>query len=196
MRSQATIFRRLITAPGLLTSALLALLLTSAALGQEMVAGRCVGVLDGDTIKVLVAGNQLLRVRLNWIDAPEKSQAFGQRSKQHLSELVFGRQVELHTNGLDRYGRTLAVVMLDGVDINLEQVRSGFAWVLRQVISTEYLLDDAVWDLDRSPGSLWKQIKNADAQTNAHGRPPDDRKNGGTQSAADSSICCSFCQKS
>jgi len=162
---------------------LLALLLTSAALGQEMVAGRCVGVLDGDTIKVLVAGNQLLRVRLNWIDAPEKSQAFG-------------RQVELHTNGLDRYGRTLAVVMLDGVDINLEQVRSGFAWVLRQVISTEYLLDDAVWDLDRSPGSLWKQIKNADAQTNAHGRPPDDRKNGGTQSAADSSICCSFCQKS
>jgi endonuclease YncB( thermonuclease family) len=32
-------------------------------------------------------------VRLSWIDAPEKSQAFGQRSKQHLSELVFGRDV-------------------------------------------------------------------------------------------------------
>jgi endonuclease YncB( thermonuclease family) len=81
------------------------------------------------TVKALLTGNELLRVRLSWIDAPEKSQAFGQRSKQHLSELVFGRDVELYTYGLDRYGRTLAVVILNGVDINLEQVRSGMAWV-------------------------------------------------------------------
>ena len=112
------------------------LLLASAALGQEaIVRGRCVAVVDGDTIKALAAGNELLRVRLSWIDAPEKSQAFGQRSKQHLSELVFGREVELHTHGLDRYGRTLAVVMLDGVDINLEQVRSGMAWCYTRYLS-------------------------------------------------------------
>jgi endonuclease YncB( thermonuclease family) len=110
--------------------------LASAALGREaIVRGRCVAVVDGDTIKALAAGNELLRVRLNWIDAPEKSQAFGQRSKQHLSELVFGREVELHTHGLDRYGRTLAVVMLDGVDINLEQVRSGMAWCYTRYLS-------------------------------------------------------------
>ena len=108
--------------------ALLALLLASTTFGQEaIVSGVVVGITDGDTCKVLAADNQLLRVRLSWIDAPEKSQAFGQRSKQHLSELVFGREVELHTHGLDRYGRTLAVVMLDGVDINLEQVTSGMA---------------------------------------------------------------------
>ena len=112
------------------------LLLASAALGREaIVRGRCVAVVDGDTIKALAAGNELLRVRLSWIDAPEKSQAFGQRSKQHLSELVFGREVELHTHGLDRYGRTLAVVMLDGVDINLEQVRSGMAWCYTRYLS-------------------------------------------------------------
>ena len=112
------------------------LLLASTALGQEaIVRGRCVAVVDGDTIKALAAGNELLRVRLSWIDAPEKSQAFGQRSKQHLSELVFGREVELHTHGLDRYGRTLAVVMLDGVDINLEQVRSGMAWCYTRYLS-------------------------------------------------------------
>ena len=112
------------------------LLLASAALGREaIVRGRCVAVVDGDTIKALAAGNELLRVRLSWVDAPEKSQAFGQRSKQHLSELVFGREVELHTHGLDRYGRTLAVVMLDGVDINLEQVRSGMAWCYTRYLS-------------------------------------------------------------
>ena len=49
---------------------------------------------------------------------------------------MFCRQVELHTHGLDRYGRTLAIVMLDGNDINLEQVRSGFAWVFERYLPT------------------------------------------------------------
>jgi micrococcal nuclease len=60
----------------------------------------------GDTVKALASGNQILRIRLNRIDAPEKSQPFGSRSKQALSELVFGRLLELHTYGLDRYGGT------------------------------------------------------------------------------------------
>jgi endonuclease YncB( thermonuclease family) len=85
-------------------------------------------------IVALVAGNELFRVRLSWIDAPEKSQAFGQRSKQHLSDLVFGREVELHTHGLDRYGR-VAVILVDGIDANLEQVCSGMAWCYTRYLS-------------------------------------------------------------
>jgi micrococcal nuclease len=99
---------------GPVLTALIALLLAGAALGQEaIVSARIVGITDGDTVKALVAGNELLRVRLSWIDAPEKSQAFGQRSKQHLSDLVFGREVQLHAHGLDRYGRTLAVIFVN-----------------------------------------------------------------------------------
>ena len=114
---------------------LVALFLASTILGQEaIVSARIVGITDGDTVKALLASNELLRVRLSWIDAPEKSQAFGQRSKQHLSELVFGRQVELHTHGLDRYGRTLAVIFVNGMDANLEQVRSGLAWVYERYV--------------------------------------------------------------
>jgi len=52
-----------------------------------------------------------------------------------LSDLVFGREVDLHTHGLDRYGRTLAVIVTDRVDANLEQVRSGMAWVFERYIS-------------------------------------------------------------
>jgi endonuclease YncB( thermonuclease family) len=116
-------------------SAFLCLLLLGTGLGHgAIVSARIVGIIDGDTVKALVAGNELLRVRLSWIDAPEKSQAFGQRSKQHLSELVFGREVELHTHGLDIYGRALAAVMLDGIDVNLEQVKSGSAWVFEKYI--------------------------------------------------------------
>ena len=61
------------------------------------------------------------RARLSFCDGLKNSQAFGQRSKQHLSELVFGREVELHTHGLDRYGRTLVIIFVNGIDANLEQ---------------------------------------------------------------------------
>jgi micrococcal nuclease len=56
------------------------LLLAVGALAQDIIHGHMVGCTDGDTIKVLTAEKQLLRVRVAWIDAPESSQAFGQRS--------------------------------------------------------------------------------------------------------------------
>ncbi|MBV8967569.1 MAG: hypothetical protein JO331_00715 [Verrucomicrobia bacterium] len=52
-------------------------------------------IADGDTIKVLTADKQEICARLAFIDVPEKGQAFGQRSKQAMSELVFGKDVKL-----------------------------------------------------------------------------------------------------
>jgi|SRR5271165_4186234 len=76
----------------------LILLLANTVLGQRSVIHcRVVGVTDGDTFRVLVAGQQLLRIRLAFCDAPEKKQAFGARAKQAMSELVFGRDIELRT---------------------------------------------------------------------------------------------------
>jgi micrococcal nuclease len=103
-------------------------------LPKSVVFARVVGVTDGDTIHALVNDYHLLRVRLRNIDAPEKEQAFGQASKQNLSQYIFGRDVELHVFGTDRYGRLLAVIMLNGVDINLQQVRDGYAWVYKKYI--------------------------------------------------------------
>jgi endonuclease YncB( thermonuclease family) len=74
----------------------LSLFLAAAVLAQEpVVHGRVVGVTAGDTIKVLVAEKQLLRIRLAFCDAPEKKQAFGARTKQAMSELVLGKEIEL-----------------------------------------------------------------------------------------------------
>ena len=101
----------------------LLLLLCRAAAQEPILRGRCVGVTDGDTIRVLTADQQQFRIRLAWIDAPEKSQAFCQRAKQAMSELVFGKEVELRVYGLDKYGRTLATVFVDGKDVCLEEVR-------------------------------------------------------------------------
>jgi endonuclease YncB( thermonuclease family) len=90
--------------------------------------GRVVGVSDGDTITILDAKNQQHKVRLAGIDAPEKSQAFGQASKKQLSELVFGETVVIDWQKSDRYGRVVGKVLLEGFDVCLEQIRKGMAW--------------------------------------------------------------------
>ena len=94
--------------------------------------GRVVGVHDGDTITVLDASRQQYKIRLAGIDAPELHQAFGSRSKQNLSGLVYNRQVLVEWEKHDRYGRTVGMVLVDGRDANLEQVRAGMAWWYRQ----------------------------------------------------------------
>ena len=92
------------------------------------VRGRAVKVADGDTITILGAAKAQHKIRLYGIDAPEKSQAFGQKSKQHLSSLVFGKDVCVKYKSLDKYGRILGTVYVDGLDINLEMLRAGLAW--------------------------------------------------------------------
>ncbi len=90
--------------------------------------GKVVAVADGDTLTVLRDHKQV-KVRLTEIDAPEKAQAFGNKSKQSLSDLCFAKIATLDDKGKDRYGRTLARVHCDGIDANAEQVRRGMAWV-------------------------------------------------------------------
>lgn len=93
--------------------------------------GSVVRVLDGDTIEVLQEDNELTRVRLNGIDAPEKAQPFGQRSRQALTAMIAGKVVHIAGNNRDRYGRLLGTVWYDSADINAIQVIHGMAWAYR-----------------------------------------------------------------
>ena len=104
------------------------LLLLSGLACAETIVGKVIGVMDGGATEVLDATKSPRRIRLEGIDAPEKAQPFGARSKQHLSDQVFGKQVEVLSNKTDKYGRTVGKVMIGGKDANLDQVRSGFAW--------------------------------------------------------------------
>lgn len=95
---------------------------------QKSFAGRVVAVADGDTITVLNQDNRQHRIRLAGIDAPESGQDYGQAAKQHLSSLIFDKEVQVTYEKLDRYGRILGVVWHDRKDINHAQVVAGFAW--------------------------------------------------------------------
>ncbi len=100
--------------------------------------GKVVAVADGDTITVM-RDLVPVKLRLLEIDAPEKKQAFGARSKQSLSDLCFNKTATLIAKGRDRYGRTLARVSCEGVDANAEQVRRGMAWVYDRYVTDRAL---------------------------------------------------------
>lgn len=106
---------------------LLAVLWSGLVHAAELV-GQVVGVTDGDTITLLDHQRTQHKIRLSGIDAPEKTQAFGQRSKEALSALVYGRRVTVETDKQDRYRRTVGKVVIDGLDANLAMVVAGMAW--------------------------------------------------------------------
>lgn len=90
--------------------------------------GRVVRVSDGDTVAVLDSAHREHKIRLAGVDAPEKTQAFGTRSKESLSALIYDHQVSVILGKTDRYGRTIGKIMLDGADVNIEQIKAGYAW--------------------------------------------------------------------
>jgi endonuclease YncB( thermonuclease family) len=84
-----------------------------------------VGIADGDTLPVLESSNQQHKVRLYGIDAPEKKQPFGTRSKQNLSALAFGKSATVDYAKRDRYARIVGKVIVGGQDVGLRQVQAG-----------------------------------------------------------------------
>ncbi len=89
-------------------------------------ADQVVGIADGDTLTVL-HDQKPLKIRLANIDAPEKKQAFGQRSRQSLSDMCYRKDATYNVQNIDRYGRTVAVVTCAGVEVNRAQVERGLA---------------------------------------------------------------------
>ena len=102
--------------------------LLSFSVEAEILTGRIVGINDGDTVTLLDANQRQYKIRLTGIDAPEKKMPFGQRSMEHLSDLIFSKDVQVETEKLDCYGRTLGKVLFDRKDINLAMINAGLAW--------------------------------------------------------------------
>ncbi|ADW16416.1 nuclease (SNase domain-containing protein) [Desulfobulbus propionicus DSM 2032] len=90
-----------------------------------------VGITDGDTIKVLIEGQQV-KIRLYGIDAPESGQAYGRKSQTALKQISAGRKISIKAIDHDRYGRVVALVYADGINVNEIMASSGYAWVYPQ----------------------------------------------------------------
>jgi len=115
---------------------LLGSLVVAAPKVTEEITGKVIAVTDGDTIKLLV-DKQTLTVRLEGIDAPEANQDFGNKAKQALAALVSGKTITVKKTGMDKYGRTLGFLVLEGTEINEKLVEDGWAWHFKKYNSEE-----------------------------------------------------------
>lgn len=105
--------------------------------------GRVIGIADGDTVTVLDSSNTQFKIRLLGIDAPEKKQAFGRKSKESLSALVYNKSVSVEYNKRDKYGRIVGKILVAGIDANLEQVKAGLAWHYKKYQKEQQVEDRA-----------------------------------------------------
>jgi endonuclease YncB( thermonuclease family) len=118
---------------------------------------KVVGVSDGDTITVL-RDRIPVKIRLRGIDCPETGQDFGSRAKSVTSELAFGKVVTVHPSLKDRYGRTVADVILpDGRNLNQELVRRGVAWWYRKYAPHDTSLARLEFEAKAARIGLWSQ---------------------------------------
>lgn len=122
---------------------LVVMLISLAAHAAEPRTCLVVGVSDGDTITARCGdpgAYEQLRVRIAGIDAPEKAQPFGQRAKEAMSGLVYGKPARLECYKTDRYGRSVCNIFVAPasapsgpltLDAGLAMVTQGMAWWYR-----------------------------------------------------------------
>lgn len=145
----------------------------SSTVWADTIPGRVVSVSDGDTVNVLDADKVLHKIRLAGIDAPEKQMPFGNRAKELLSDLVFNKDVIVDTKKVDRYGRRVGKILVNGRNANLAMISGGLAWHYKayqqeQTAAARSLYSDAedrarglrlgLWG-DRDPVAPWEWRK-------------------------------------
>lgn len=150
----------------------LAVSIITTSLYSKELKGKVVNIADGDTVTIVVAddnakskflqplSNQLsskkqYRIRLNDIDAPESKQAFGNKSKENLKNYIYQKDVVIDYESTDRYGRILGTIYYQNKDINLQQVKDGYAWVYKQYSNKQNYIK-AEREARSSKKGLWR----------------------------------------
>jgi endonuclease YncB( thermonuclease family) len=116
---------------------------------------KVIGLLDGDTV-LIHHGGGMLKVRLVDIDAPEKDQPFGASSQRSLADMVLGKQVKFVSQAMDTYGRMIARLSVQGLEVNAEQIRLGMAWEYSHYHSNHNLIALEA-EARAVPRGLWAQ---------------------------------------
>ena len=111
-------------------------------------------VVDGDTVHAFY-DDDIFKIRLTEIDAPERDQPFGKASTEYLKSLLKEGRVDVDISGTDKYGRKLGRLYWHGKDINREMVSAGYAWVYdKYVTDTSFYQDQDT--AKKSNKGLWE----------------------------------------
>lgn len=110
-------------------------------LQKENIHGKNIRVIDGNTLEVLTSEQKTVRVRLEGIDAPPLSEAFGRKSKETLIMWLENEDITVEVSAKDKYDRLIGVVFLDGININRSLVEKGLARVHEQSLKDKALIE-------------------------------------------------------
>ncbi len=123
---------------------------------DKEIQGKVIKIADGDTFTLIFENDFDVRVRLNGIDCPEKSQPFSKRAKQALSDFIFAKMVVVRYKNKDGYGRVLGDVFVDGLHINKEMLKLGLSWHYKRY-SDDVELDSLERDARQNRRGLWSE---------------------------------------
>lgn len=102
-------------------------------------AGKVVGITDGDTFRLFLADSSVIKIRIAGIDCPERKQPFSTRARQFTSDAIFSKHVQVAVHNKDRYGRYIADVFYDRKNLGEALLENGMAWHYVRYSSDEKL---------------------------------------------------------
>lgn len=132
----------------------------------ETVSGRVVHVQDGDSLTILDSEKQQHKIRIAGIDAPEKAQPFGNRSRHNLASMVHGQEAIADCPTTDRYSRKVCKVWVQPsdcpacdktLDIGYAQISAGLAWWYRAYAKEQPVEDRGRYESEENEARLRKR---------------------------------------
>lgn len=123
--------------------------------GGNVLNGKVITVIDGNTIEMIADDNESYTIMLFGIDCPELGQQFGEKAKQFLQKMILDKNVNVKIQGKDRWGNRLGIILIDGtVDPRFELLEAGLAWTSERDPIEEF---EGLKDKAREKGKgLWK----------------------------------------
>ena len=109
---------------------------------------------DGDTVKIKDQAYEY-KLRLTDIDAPERNQTYGLKSRRALMDFCKNASVNVYISGIDKYGRKLGKLHCNSVDASVFMIQNGHAWFNKRY-SMDYTLDLAEQEAHKNGFGLWK----------------------------------------
>lgn len=122
---------------------------------SEIIAGKVVTVIDGNTLEIFTSENETYKILLYGIDSPELDQEYGEKAKRFLEKLTLNKSINVEIQGKDRLGNRLGIVMIDGEDPREKLLEEGLAWTAERNPIVEF---ENIKEKSREKGKgLWKE---------------------------------------
>lgn len=118
---------------------------------------KLVQVWDGDTVDLESIHGERVRFRLWGLDAPEHGQMGFRGSRRALVDLLKRGDIAVNVRSVDRYGRNVAKITVDGhIDVTDSMVRGGWAWWYQVYCPREWSLMQAERDARERRVGIWQ----------------------------------------